>query len=411
MILPPGSATAAGTAAAAAGTAGAAAETAGAAAGTGTTGFGPIRLLVIQPTTLCNLDCTYCYLPDRHRRHLLDESLIRPILMRVLESPFLGDGFTILWHAGEPLTRPPAFYDAATATLREVLRDHPQLMVDQSVQTNGTLINNEWCACFRRNQIEVGVSLDGPAFLHDRSRRSRRNRGTHADTMRGIQALRQEGLPFSVISVLTRESLRHADALVDFYLENGIHEVGFNMEETEGVHQHSSLGEQGSEALYRAFLERVWDRVADCDGALRIREFDALYAFALSGSRVRDSDLNRPMATVSVDHQGNFSTFDPELLSVETSYGVFSLGHVLHDSLEAACHTAKFQRIWADMQAGLEICRGGCSYFGVCGGGAGSNKYWESGSFRTGETQACRYRIKLTTDVVLNQLERELKLT
>ena len=60
------------------------------------------------------------------------------------------------------------------------------------------------------------------------------NRGTHADTMRGIQALREEGLPFSVISVLTRESLRHADALVDFYLENGIQEVGFNMEETEG---------------------------------------------------------------------------------------------------------------------------------------------------------------------------------
>ena len=80
---------------------------------------------MIQPTSLCNLDCTYCYLPDRHRRHLLDEALIRPILERVLESPFLGDGFTILWHAGEPLTRPPAFYDAATATLREVLCDHP----------------------------------------------------------------------------------------------------------------------------------------------------------------------------------------------------------------------------------------------------------------------------------------------
>ncbi|SBO44661.1 Arylsulfatase regulatory protein (fragment) [Cyanobium sp. NIES-981] len=69
--------------------------------------FGPIRLLVIQPTSLCNLDCSYCYLPERHQRHLLADGLLRPILQRVLESPFLGDGFTLLWHAGEPLTRPP----------------------------------------------------------------------------------------------------------------------------------------------------------------------------------------------------------------------------------------------------------------------------------------------------------------
>jgi len=400
---------------------GAAAGTAGAAGSAGaaqdaTTRFGPINLLVIQPTSLCNLDCTYCYLPDRHRRLLLDEALIRPILRLVLDSPFLDDGFTILWHAGEPLTRPPAFYDAATDILRDVLGDHPDLLVDQSVQTNGTLINRQWCDCFRRNQIEVGVSLDGPAFLHDRTRltrrrqHSRRNRGSHADTMRGVHILREEGVPFSVISVLTRESLHHADALVDFYLENGISEVGLNMEETEGVHEHSSLEAEGTETLYRHFLERLWDRVAATDGALRIREFENLYAFVVTGSRVGDSDLNRPMATVSVDHQGNFSTFDPELLSAETSYGTFNLGHVLHNSLEAACTSEKFERIWADMRGGVEICRQSCSYFGICGGGAGSNKYWETGSLRTGETQACRYRIKHTTDVALNRLEQHLGL-
>ncbi|MEB3323038.1 MAG: cyclophane-forming radical SAM/SPASM peptide maturase GrrM/OscB, partial [Synechococcaceae cyanobacterium] len=339
-------------------------------------GFGPIRLLVIQPTSLCNLDCTYCYLPDRSRRHLLDGDLVGPILQRVLESPFVGEGFTILWHAGEPLTRSPSFYDQATDTLRSLLRAHPGPVVDQSVQTNGTLINDHWCACFERNGIDVGVSLDGPAFLHDPHRRTRRGLGSHADTMRGVRCLQEAGIPFSVISVLTRTSLHHADALVDFYLENGIAEVGFNMEETEGVHLRSSLAEEGTEALYRRFLERVWDRVAEAGGALRIREFEDFRAFAVSGNRIDHTDLNRPMAIVSVDHQGNFSTFDPELLSVETRYGLFQLGNVREDSLEAACRSDRFGRIWADMREGIERCRASCAYFGLCGGGAGSNKYW-----------------------------------
>jgi uncharacterized protein len=378
--------------------------------GTDPATFGPINLLVIQPTSLCNLDCDYCYLPDRQRRQLLDVSLLRPILRRVLESPFLGEGFTILWHAGEPLTRPPAFYDEATGILREELAGHPQLAVDQALQTNATLIHRRWCDCFRRNAIAVGVSVDGPAFLHDRHRRSRRGGGSHADTMRGIRLLREEGIPFTVISVLTRESLHHADALVDFYLENGIQEVGLNMEEIEGENGHSSLSEPGSEALYRRFLERLWDRVAESAGALRIREFEDLFAYARTGCRVSDSDLNRPMATVNVDVKGNLSTFDPELLGVETSYGPFTLGNVLQDSLESIGRSGKFQRIWADMRAGVELCRSSCAYFGVCGGGAGSNKYWETGSFRASETQACRYRIQHVTDVVLGGLEKTLGL-
>ena len=60
------------------------------------------------------------------------------------------------------------------------------------------------------------------------------------------------------------------------------------------------------------------------------------------------------------------------------------------------------------MAAGVEQCRTECDYFGLCGGGAGSNKYWENGSFATSETQACRYRIKLVADVVLAGMEEAL---
>ncbi len=85
--------------------------------------------------------------------------------------------------------------------------------------------------------------------------------------------------------------------------------------------------------------------------------------------------MNKPFVIVNCDRQGNFSTFDPELLSVKTKqYGDFILGNVLEDTLESVCNTEKFQQIYQDMAGGVELCRQSCDYFGLCGGGAGSNK-------------------------------------
>ena len=71
-------------------------------------GYGPVRLLVVQPTPFCNLDCDYCYLPDRGDRSRLPLAVLEAAVERVLESPYFGGEFTLLWHAGEPLMAPIA---------------------------------------------------------------------------------------------------------------------------------------------------------------------------------------------------------------------------------------------------------------------------------------------------------------
>ena len=376
--------------------------------------FGPVRLVVIQPTPYCNLDCDYCYLGDRGNRSRLDlDLLLDPILDRVLESPFVDGDFTVLWHAGEPMAMPIDFYDQATARIRAAEARHRggPLTIHQSLQTNGTLIDQRWCDCFLRNDIAVGVSLDGPAFLHDAHRVTRKGLGTHAATMRGIDVLRRNGIPCSVIAVLTDDSLDHADAIFSFFQEHGLQDVGFNMEETEGSNRESSLSRSGSEARYGAFLERIWELNEGAEQPLRLREFEITASLACSDERLCRTDLNNPFVIVNVDHRGNFSTFDPELLAVQTdTYGTFVLGHVLTDSLESVITTPAFQRMQRDMAAGVEMCRSSCDYFGLCGGGAGSNKYWEHGTFACAETQACRYRVKRVADVVLAALERSLGL-
>jgi sulfatase maturation enzyme AslB (radical SAM superfamily) len=165
---------------------------------TGEPSYGPISLLVVQATPYCNLDCDYCYLPDRDNRARLKPELLDPILDRLLSSPFIDGDFTLLWHAGEPLALPVSFYDEASRRIQAALERHPErdIAIHQSIQTNGTLIDQQWCECFQRHQISVGVSLDGPAFLHDAHRRTRTGLGSHAATMRGIGWLRRYGLPF-----------------------------------------------------------------------------------------------------------------------------------------------------------------------------------------------------------------------
>ncbi|MCX5966171.1 MAG: GRRM system radical SAM/SPASM domain protein [Cyanobacteria bacterium] len=375
--------------------------------------FGPVRLLVLQPTPFCNLDCDYCYLPNRDDRSRLSLEILEAALERVLGSPYVDGGFTLLWHAGEPLTVPTAFYDAATDCIRQALarRGLPPETIVQSLQTNATVIDAAWCDCFIRNGIHVGVSMDGPAFLHDTHRRTRTGLGSHAATMRGIGWLQRRGIPFQVICVLTADALDQADALFDFFSGHGINNVGFNMEETEGENAQSTLERPDGERRYRAFLERFWQRMAEQPGLLRLREFDGIASLACSDERLQNTDMNAPFAIVNVDARGQVSTFDPELLSVQTeAYGDFSFGNVLQHSLAELADTPKFQKVLAEISSGVERCRQSCGYFGLCGGGAGSNKYWEHGTFDCSVTQACRYRIQLVADVVLAGMEQQLGL-
>lgn len=372
--------------------------------------FGPITLIVIQPTSFCNLNCDYCYLPDRHLKQQLSLDLIDPIFKAIFTSQFFRQDATICWHAGEPLAVPVSYYNAVFEQINITDRQYNRTpyKIRQSVQTNGILINQTWCDLFKQHEVHVGISLDGPAFLHDAHRKTRKGLGTHAATMRGIAHLQKNNIDYSVIAVLTKDSLDYPDEIFHFFVDNGIMDVGFNMEETEGVNPSSSL-DVGVENRYRAFIQRFWELVTQTSGEFKLREFEIICSAIYCDSRLENTDMNKPFVIVNIDANGNFSTFDPELLGVNTDrYGQFILGNVLQNTFESVCQSNKFQHMYQDMTAGVALCRQSCQYFGLCGGGAGSNKYWENGTFNSAETQACRDRIQIITDVVLAGLESSM---
>src|SRR5207244_9553146 len=132
----------------------------------------------------------------------------------VFSNGLVQQSFTLLWHAGEPMVVPLAFYERAAELLARF--DKEGVLVNQSFQTNATLINAEWCELIRRLKIHIGVSVDGPAFLHDRRRRTRQGAGTLARVLAGIRCLREHDIPLHVITLLSADSSANPRERFDF---------------------------------------------------------------------------------------------------------------------------------------------------------------------------------------------------
>ena len=369
--------------------------------------FSRLQLLVLQSTPFCNINCDYCYLPNRSLRRSLSLDLLKRIFEVLFASEFVGDDFTVVWHAGEPLVMPIKYYRAAIQRIDEL--NTTRRSISHAFQTNGMLITQAWCDFFKRYQINVGVSLDGPAFIHDTHRKTRSGQGTHAQVMRGVSLLQRNKIKFHVIAVLSQKSLNFADEIFDFFLQHEIYQVGFNIEEKEGVNTSSSLEQDGTALRYKAFMNRMYDLVRNSPGLVNIREFENVIHSMSYDHLTAHSQQTIPFAILSIDCDGNLSTFSPELLGLESSaYGDFILGNIWQDTLESICSTDKFLRMYQDIMQGVELCKNTCGYYDLCGGGAPANKYFENGTFDSTETMYCRYTIQTPIDILLEDLEKSL---
>ncbi|MCB9492254.1 MAG: GRRM system radical SAM/SPASM domain protein [Dehalococcoidia bacterium] len=366
----------------------------------------PLRtgLLILQPTPFCNIDCRYCYLPDRHRTDRMPMEVVSATMANLSESGLLSDNMTAVWHAGEPLVLPADYFAEAFELVSKYSSD--DLTIDLAVQSNLTLLNAAHCEVFKEFDVSVGVSIDGPRALHDSNRVTRGGTGTFDAVMEGVELLRSRGLDFNVICVLTAASLEHPVSMYRFFRDLGARDVGFNIEELEGVNTDTSIDSDTIERRFGVFMRRFFEMLVRDDHLMNVREFRHFHELLRSGRPVRLNNQADPFAIVSVAVDGSFSTFSPELLGqTAQEFDGFTLGNVLEGSVLDVMSSTRYQNIAGQIAAGVDACASTCGYFRFCGGGAPSNKYFENGQLSSTETTFCRLTRKVLADAFIETLE------
>jgi uncharacterized protein len=365
-----------------------------------------IETVVVQPTPFCNINCSYCYLPQRDVATVMKQDTVVTLFEKLFSSGWMQPQATVIWHAGEPLVVPVAFYQAAFEAI-ERLRP-AALELRHSIQTNGMLITPAWCDLFKQWNVGVGVSIDGPKHLHDAHRVTRSGRGTFDRTIEGIRTLRREKVPFHVISVLSSRGLDSPREMLDFYLDEGIEDVCFNVEESEGDHVSALFAADDVRSRFRRFLGEFWTLARQSERIRFVREIDGMLPRVF---RPADAAFNNaqvePFAMLNVDCLGNVSSFSPELLGMKNlEYSDFIIGNIHIDTLDEMRRSAPMESMTRDISAGVEQCRASCEYFSICGGGAPINKLAENGSFRSTQTSFCQLTQMVPIDLILEAFDR-----
>ena len=173
--------------------------------------------IMLKPAgALCNLRCKYCYylekneLYKRQGNHVITDELLEKFVKEYIEAQTTPN-ILFTWHGGETLMRPISFYRRALELQR--IYSHGR-QIDNCIQTNGTLLNDEWCEFFKQNNFLVGVSIDGPQEFHDEYRKTGTGRPTFRDVMKGINLLNKHGVEWNALAVVNDFN---ADYPLDFY--------------------------------------------------------------------------------------------------------------------------------------------------------------------------------------------------
>jgi uncharacterized protein len=163
--------------------------------------------LLAKPTgAACNLDCAYCFFLDKEvlypgSKFRMSESMLEQYIRQLIES-HQGDAVNIAWQGGEPTLMGLDFYRRALVLAEKYRR--PGMTFLHTMQTNGTLLDDEWAAFFKEHEFLIGISLDGPRELHDTYRVDKGGRPTFEKVMRGLRLLQKHGVDFNVLTTVNR---------------------------------------------------------------------------------------------------------------------------------------------------------------------------------------------------------------
>lgn len=183
----------------------------------------PLYVMLKPAGAHCNLACKYCYYLEKNKlyptaqRHLMSNEMLEQFTREYIEAQTMNQ-VLFTWHGGEPLLRSIDFYRKALSLQQKYAGGR---RIDNVIQTNGTLLTDEWCEFFAQNHWLVGISIDGPQPDHDHYRLTAAGKPSWQKVMQGIKLLKKHGVEWNAMAVVNAYNANHPLEFYRFFKENG----------------------------------------------------------------------------------------------------------------------------------------------------------------------------------------------
>ncbi len=176
--------------------------------------------IIIKPINKCNLNCLYCYDNSSiSSKELISLSVCNKIFTEANKLIKEGNTISFIWHGSEPLLTGIDNFQKIINYQKRIL---PNDKYHNCIQTNATLINKEWVDLIKDNEINLGLSIDGPQEIHDFYRIDKNGKGSFSSVFSNIKLLQKEKIRFGTIAVISKKSSQNVSAIYDFFKENNI---------------------------------------------------------------------------------------------------------------------------------------------------------------------------------------------
>ncbi|MGN1451336.1 MAG: radical SAM protein [Eubacteriales bacterium] len=319
-----------------------------------------VSLLIKPVSGSCNMRCSYCFYQNGagHERGKMTRGTAEMLVKRVFE---YADGpVSFAFQGGEPTLAGVGFYrDFYEAVRQSNTRGLP---VEWSIQTNGLELDGEFAAFLAEKRFLVGLSLDGPAEIHDRHRRDAAGKGTFARAASTAELLKKSGADFNILAVVTTELCRKTEKVWNALVKRGFPCIQFILclENSEGeLHGCAPDADEYYSFLHTAF--RLWTRAIRRGEYVSVRMFDNIVSAALGRPPELCSMTGRCTNQLVIEADGSAYPCD---FYVDEKYRT---GNICTDGISGLLNSEAAARFTAERPSALECLE--CRWRGVCGGG------------------------------------------
>jgi len=353
-----------------------------------------MRTIMLEPVgSQCNLSCKYCYQePVRKKSHKISV-MPRKILEKVTkESLALDNGIRFLWHGGEPLLAGKDFFKDAWDI--QQFYKKPNQLIENRIQTNATLIDEDWARFFAKHNFKIGTSIDGPAKLHNLSRGN-----SYQRVVKGITILHSHNIAVGVIITVTPFDVDYPEVIWEELIKSKNLSKSWEINICQST-EISQLVPKDEKVV--KFLGRIFDLwLENNDSTIRIKTFLAILR-GLLGGNTKDCAFERSRCDrfSAIDENGDVYICN-RFLKRKAGY----LGNIKARGLKDILSGKRANNLFYKSSILRKECYT-CEWLSICGGGCVFQRWLNSGLFN-GYLPECDIRKNLFSYIrkKVNQLK------